>query len=117
MSSAYTGFDWGGVTSVDTGNTTEAVSCPTESFCDLVDNAGDALTYTASDLTWDTNGSLPSVLSDGTNDYIDGPTGQPVEEIDTSTVAADSLPTFMTFTPGDSSWLLTSVGRRRDRFL
>lgn len=104
----YDGYDWYAVTGIDRSNTPEAVSCPSESFCNLVDNVGDALTYTASDLTWDTNGSLPTVLSDGTNDYIYGPTGEPVEQIST-TATQPAAATFMTFTSGNSSWLLTNT--------
>ena len=111
----YNGYNWYSVTAVDTGNTPEAISCPSESFCDLVDNVGNALTYTASDLTWDTNSALPTVLSDGTNDYINGPSGQPVEQIST-TATQPSVPTFMTFTPGDSSWLLTNTAGNQTAF-
>jgi RHS repeat-associated protein len=104
----YDGYDWYAVTTIDSANTPKAVSCPSEAFCALVDSAGDALTYEASNLTWDTNGSLSNVLSDGTNDYIEGPTGEPVEQIST-TATEPSVATFMTFTPGDSSWLLTNT--------
>jgi RHS repeat-associated protein len=104
----YDGSAWSSTTPVDPANTPEALSCPTESFCDLVDSGGKAFTYTASDLTWDTNGSLPTVLSDGTDDYLYGPSGEPVEQISTTAIAA-SVPTFMTFTPSDSSWLLTNA--------
>jgi RHS repeat-associated protein len=57
-----------------------------------------------SQLTWDTNGSLSLVLSDGTNDYIYGPGTTPVEEVSLST----STPTYMTYTASDSSWLTTN---------
>jgi RHS repeat-associated protein len=111
----YDGATWGPVTAVDPADTPEAVSCPSESFCGLVDGSGKALTYTASDLTWDTNGSLPTVLSDGTNDYLYGPTGEPVEQIST-TATQPSSPTFMTFTPSDSSWLLTNAAGNETAF-
>jgi RHS repeat-associated protein len=105
---SYNGLFWQAVTSVDTADTAEAISCPSESFCDLVDGSGKTLTYTTSDLTWDRNGSPASLLSDGTNDYIDGPMGNPVEEVDTTASTPTSVATFMMFTPGDSSWLLTN---------
>jgi RHS repeat-associated protein len=35
-------------------------------------------------LTWDTTPSVPEITSDGTNDYIYGPGGLPVEQIDSS---------------------------------
>ena len=57
-----------------------------------------------SQLTWDTNGSLPTVLSDSTNDYIYGPDNEPVEQVNLSS----STPTYLTYTPSDSSWLATN---------
>ena len=45
-------------------------------------------------------------MSDGTNDYVYGPSGEPVEQI----VLSSSTPTFMTYTAANSSWLLTNAG-------
>ena len=39
---------------------------------------------TTSQYTWDTSGKTPLLLSDGTNSYIYGPAGLPVEEISTT---------------------------------
>ena len=36
-------------------------------------------------MTWDTTEELPSILSDGTNSYIYGPGGLPIEQINNST--------------------------------
>ena len=55
-------------------------------------------------VTWDTTSSLPLILSDGTNDYIYGPTGQPVEQI----ALATGTPTYFTYTPTDSTWITTN---------
>jgi RHS repeat-associated protein len=38
-----------------------------------------------SQFTWDQSGSLPLLLSDGTNDYVYGPGGMPIEQITGST--------------------------------
>jgi RHS repeat-associated protein len=102
-----TGSSWSALTTVDAANTPEAISCPSEAFCVFVDNAGKYETYNGSFLTWDTNSSLPTVLTDGSNDYIYGPNDEPIEEINLTTSAPSSVPTYMTYTPEDSSWLLT----------
>ena len=49
------------------------------------------------------------LLSDGINDYIYGPTGEPVEQINVTSSPPANNPTFMTYTPSDSSWLLTNA--------
>jgi RHS repeat-associated protein len=41
--------------------------------------------------TWDVTPSIPDLLSDGTNSYVYGPSGTPVEQIVTSTSAATYL--------------------------
>jgi RHS repeat-associated protein len=43
--------------------------------------------------TYDTSGALPLVLSDGTNNYIYGPNGNPIEQINISTGATRYLST------------------------
>lgn len=55
-------------------------------------------------LVWDNTGPLPLVVSDSTNDYIYGPTGEPVEQINLAT----STPTYLTYTPSDSTWISTN---------
>jgi len=62
-----------------------------------------------SQFTWDTNGSLPTVLSDGTNDYVYGPSDTPVEQVNITTSPPASNPQFMTYTESDSSWLMTNT--------
>ena len=57
-----------------------------------------------SQFTWNTTGSLALILSDSTNDYLYGPGTTPVEQINLAT----SAPTYMTYTPSDSSWLTTN---------
>ena len=44
------------------------------------ETAGSATTY----FTWDTEGALPLLLSDGANSYIYGPAGTPVEQVSSS---------------------------------
>jgi RHS repeat-associated protein len=60
---------------------------------------------TTSQYTWDTNGTLPVLLSDGAYDYVYGPDGAPVEQVGLAT----STPTYMTYSPADSSWLATNA--------
>jgi RHS repeat-associated protein len=59
-------------------------------------------------LTWDRNGSLPVVLSDGTNYYLYGPSGEPVEQVNVTASPPANNPLFLTYTPSDSSWLVTN---------
>ena len=47
---------------------------------------------------------LPVVISDSANDYVYGPSGTPVEQV----ALATSTPTYLTYTPSDSSWLSTN---------
>jgi len=47
---------------------------------------------------------LPTIISDGANDYVYGPTGEPVEQVSLAT----SAPTYLTYTPSGSSWLSTN---------
>ena len=108
-----TGTSWASATSIDGTKTLSSVSCPTASFCMAVDTAGNAVkgsaTTATAQLTWDTNGSLPEVLYDGTNDYVYGPTGEPVEQVNVTTSAPAANPLFLTYTPSDSSWLVTNA--------
>jgi RHS repeat-associated protein len=54
--------------------------------------------------TWNTNDSLALILTDGANDYIYGPTDEPVEQI----ALATSAPTYLTYICSESSWLSTN---------
>jgi RHS repeat-associated protein len=90
------------------------VSCVSTSFCVSVDNAANALVYSqaslaSEQLTWDTSGSLPLVLSDGTNYYVYGPTGEPVEQVNVTASPPTNNPIFLTYTQPDSSWLATNT--------
>ena len=54
-------------------------------------------------LTWSTDeGSVPLLLSDGTNDYVYGPSDTPVEQFNITTAPSSSNPTFINFVPSDS---------------
>lgn len=57
-----------------------------------------------SQFSWSGTASLALILSDGTNDYIYGPTNQPVEQI----ALASSAPTYLTYAPSDDTWLSTN---------
>jgi RHS repeat-associated protein len=55
--------------------------------------------------TWsDAIGSLSLLLSDSTKDYLYGPTAQPIEQI----TLATNAPTYLTYTPANSSWITTN---------
>jgi len=105
----YNATGWSHAQDIDGSRSLRATSCPTPDFCLGVDTLGDAVLYglvtTSSQLTWDTNGSLPTVLSDGQSDYLYGPLGAPMEQVNLS----NSIPTFMTYAPSDSAWLTTNA--------
>jgi RHS repeat-associated protein len=67
---------------------------------------------TTSEYTWDTNVALPLLLSDGANDYVYGPDGTPVEQVDLAT----STPTYMTYSPADSTWLTSNAAGEETGF-
>jgi RHS repeat-associated protein len=106
----YNGSAWSTPTDIDAARSVNAVSCVSASFCVAADGSGYAavyhplLTTAANQLIWDTNGSVSQVLSDSTNDYIYGPTGEPVEQVNLSS----STPTYLAYTASDSSWLATN---------
>ena len=105
----FNGTTWSAAANIDGTNALNSVSCTSTTSCVAVDNAGNALSYRAgatptSQLVWDANGSLALTLSDGSNDYIYGPNNEPVEQISLSS----STPTYLTYTPSDSSWLATN---------
>ncbi len=104
----YNGSAWSTTTDIDAARSVNSVSCPTTTFCAAADGSGFVAVYqTLSEtlqLTWNRNSGLSTVLSDSINDYIYGPTGEPVEQVSIS----GSSPTFLTYTPTDSSWLATN---------
>ncbi len=106
--------DWGSHWSsqnIGGSNELDSASYTSASFGAVVDAVGDGFIYTATgpptfeQLIWDSASSPADVVSDGTNYYIYGATGEPVEQVSLST----STPTFSTYTPSDSSWLATST--------
>ncbi len=80
--------------------------------------AGKTSAGTTATLLWGDLGSdrLPLLLSDGTNDYIYGPTGTPVEQVNVTSTPPASNPSFMTYTPSDSSWLTTNAAGNQTGF-
>jgi RHS repeat-associated protein len=88
-----------------------SVSCPSTTFCAAVDSSGYAVNYalvvvpaSVSQLTWNTNGSLALVLGDSSYYYLYGPGSSPVEQINLAT----SIPTYLTYSPSNSTWLTTN---------
>jgi RHS repeat-associated protein len=89
------------------------VSCPTTTFCAVVDTSGYATEFgpvvvppVVSQLTWDTNGTLALVLGDSDYDYVYGPSAAPVEQINLTT----STSTYLTYSPSNSTWVTTNEG-------
>jgi RHS repeat-associated protein len=109
----YNGATWSSAVNIDGTKALQSVSCTSSTLCTVVDNAGDAQSYQTGNVTsqfvWNTNGSLPLTISDGSNDYIYGPTGEPVEQVNTTSMPPVNNPIFMTYTPSDSSWLITNA--------
>ena len=105
---SYNGSSWSSADNVDATKAIYSVSCASPTFCAAVDTSGrgleDVASSATSQLTWDTNGSLSSVLSDASNDYIYGLNNEPVEQVNLSS----STPTYLTYTASDSSWLATN---------
>ena len=112
---------WSGATNVDGSHALDSVSCASESSCVAVDNDGEALLYRvgsqASDDIWDRTGSLPQLLSDGTDDYVYGPSGEPVEQVNVTATPPTDNPQYLTYTAADSTWLITdSAGQQIDYY-
>jgi RHS repeat-associated protein len=108
----YNGTSWSAAIDIDGTKTLEAVAC-VSATCVAVDNGGNAQRYQTRNATsqfiWNPAGSLSQALSDGSTYYIYGPTGEPIEQVNTTTTPPVNNPTFMTYTPSDSSWLLTNA--------
>ncbi len=64
--------------------------------------ASQTISATTSYLAWDTNESLPLLLSDATNNYIYGPNGLPIEQI-----SSGGTPTYLHHDQQGSTRLLT----------
>lgn len=60
-------------------------------------------------LLWDTTATLPLLLSDGADYYIYGPGDTPVEQDNVTTTPPSSNPTFMTYFPDNSAWIITNT--------
>jgi RHS repeat-associated protein len=104
----YNATSWTPPANIDSTRSTTAVSCPATTFCAVADSSGFATVYqpltTASQLVWNAAKSLPSILSDASNDYVYGPSGEPVEQV----ALATSTPTYLTYTASNTSWLATN---------
>ena len=118
----YNGREWSSPPSDPDGVGFLKVSCPTSTFCGAITTTSSALAATyrpapvTSQLTWDTSGSLAHLISDGTNDYIYGPSDTPVEQVNITSLPPTDNPQFMTYTASDSSWLTTNVAGDQTAF-
>lgn len=115
----FNGATWTTAASIDGTKAVDGVSCVSSTLCTAVDNGGSALLYkvaVTNQLLWDSNSSLPLVLADSTNHYIYGPTGEPVEMVNTTSSPPANNPQFMTYTPSDSSWLITNAAGNQTSF-
>lgn len=84
-----------------------AISCPSTTFCAAGDAQGNVILLsppapTTDQLTWGSLGGQSQVLAGASHDYLYGPSGEPVEQIASSTAQ------YLTYTPSDSSWLVTN---------
>ena len=107
----YNGSGWS-TTDVDGIEELQSASCTSTTFCAVIDLAGHAGFYSqlgTQQLIWDTSASEPLVLSDGTNYYVYGATGEPVEQVNVTASPPSNNPVFLTYTPSDSSWLATNM--------
>ena len=105
----FEGSTWSTAKNIDGTRTSSSISCVSTTFCVAVDNSGYASVYSSeasvpSQLDWNTNGNLPLILGDSNFYYVYGPGSTPVEEVSLST----SAPTYMTYSPSDSTWLTTN---------
>ena len=107
----YNGSSWS-TTDVDGTEELQSTSCTSTTFCAVIDLVGHAGFYSqlgTQQLIWDASASEPLVLSDGTNYYVYGTTGEPVEQVNVTASPPSSNPVFLTYTPSDSSWLATNM--------
>jgi RHS repeat-associated protein len=112
----YNGGVWSSSEDIDGARTLSSVSCAATGICVAVDTSGyaalDNWSTRAVQLTWDDNSSLGLLLSDGTYDYVYGPSSAPVEQVSLGTSAA----TFMTYTQANSTWLTTNAAGEETGF-
>lgn len=104
------GSDWA-LSNVDGSNAITGVSCAAASNCVAVDAEGQVDAFqaaganTSGQIIWDDSGQTPDVIDDGAYDYIYGPDGEPVEQVNLSTSAQE----FLFYTAADSSWYVTNA--------
>jgi len=106
----YNGSSWS-TTDVDGIEELQSTSCTSTTFCAVIDLVGHAGFYSqlgTQQLIWDTSASEPLVLSDETDYYVYGATGEPVEQVNVTAMPPSNNPVFLTYTPSDSSWLATN---------
>jgi RHS repeat-associated protein len=114
------GTSWSPAVNSDGSMSINGVACTSATFCEGVDSSGEAQPYkinnVTSQLIWNTTGELPQVVSDGLNYYVYGPTGEPIEQVNTTATPPVNNPAFLTYTPSDSSWLVTNTAGNEMNF-
>jgi RHS repeat-associated protein len=117
--SVYGGSGWAPAENVDV-TTLRGPACVSPTFCVAVDHQGNVIAFDGSPLTqitWDSAiASLPVVVSDARFDYIYGPAGVPVEQVNVSLSPPANNPEFMTYEPSASSWLITNTTGAEEAF-
>ena len=78
--------------------------------------AGTSTASVSLQLTWNSTGSLPLCLSDSRNDYVYGSTDEPDEQVNTTSAPPTANPLFLTYTPSDSSWTVTTASGQQVSF-
>jgi RHS repeat-associated protein len=108
----YSGSTWSAPLAVDS-TTLRDPSCASSTFCVAGDHHGNVVGFDGTGVTqlsWSpVVASLASVVSDGTWDYVYGPAGEPVEQVNVTSSPPSANPQFLTYFPSVSSWLVTST--------
>jgi len=107
----FDGTEWAAPESTFSPNGVTGASCPLQAWCvALTSNAkGQIFSPPTSQMLWTpTSGSaLPVTLTDSSNDYVYGPSGEPVEAVQLG-APTSTAPLFMTYTSSSDAMLVTN---------
>ena len=109
----YNGSSWSSAVG-EQAAALNAVSCVSVDFCQATDGSGDVVAFLAgtptpnSQMTWDTSNPA-MLLSDSTNDYVYGPSGEPIEQVNVTSPPPSDNPVFLTYSPTNSTWVATNT--------
>ena len=96
------GGNWSAATNFDGTKSLDSVSCVTVYMCATVDTDGKTfITQASTQLNWDTSGPMPEVLGDGTNFYIYGDQGTPIEQVNVTSSPPSANPVFLSYVQGE----------------